>query len=223
MMKKIIIIIATVLVVFGVGILVHDKYLLGSATLCFGMLQVTLMMKGSWVAELLAVFETLVGCGIYYLNGLYGSVIFSILVYVPIGIYSVISWKKNQQDGVVKINKFTLKKSVVVVSLILCFVLILSLLLSIIPSQNLSFLDALSNGLNIAGMLLIAFRYKEGWFFWICCNLVEIVTWSIMISNGSENGIMMIIICVVYIILDVFAIRSFMKMRNNQEKRKMEN
>ncbi len=216
--KKIIIGVITVLSVFLLGWVSKDKYYLGSITLCFGMVQVTLMMKGSWLAELLALFETFASIAIYVFNGLYGTVIFTVLVYIPMGIYSIFSWKNNQQDGVVKMNKFTVKASFIVTSLLLVFTLVLAGLLSLIPSQNLSFLDSLTNGLNIAGVILIAKRYKEGWYFWMLCNVIESITWIIMIINGAPNSIMMLIICVVYLILDFFGVKAFTKIRSEQEK-----
>lgn len=216
--KKIIIGVITVLSVFLLGWVSKDKYYLGSITLCFGMVQVTLMMKGSWLAELLALFETFASIAIYVFNGLYGTVIFTVLVYIPMGIYSIFSWKNNQQDGVVKMNKFTVKASFIVTSLLLVFTLVLAGLLSLIPSQNLSFLDSLTNGLNIAGVILIAKRYKEGWYFWMFCNVIESITWIIMIINGAPNSIMMLIICVVYLILDFFGVKAFTKIRSEQEK-----
>ena len=215
--RKIIVGIATIALVFLVGWICRDDYFLGSITLCFGMLQVTLMAKGSWIAELLALFETIAAIGIYYVNELYGSVIFTFLVYIPIGIYSLCVWKKNDVDGVVKINQFTKKTSLIVVFSIVASTVVLSLLLSLIPNQRLSFMDSLSNCFNIAGCLLLMFRFKEGWIVWIFCNLTEIVTWSILIVSGAPNSIMMLIICVVYIVLDIYAYMSFIKLYKNQQ------
>ena len=137
-------------------------------------------------------------------------------MYVPIGIYSLCVWKKNDVDGVVKINKFTKKTSLIVVLSIILSTFVLSLLLSLIPNQRLSFMDSLSNCFNIAGCLLLMFRYKEGWIVWILCNLTEIGTWSILIAAGAPNSIMMLIICVVYIILDIYAYCSFIKLYQKQ-------
>ena len=117
LLKKSIVILLTVATVFFVGWLCDDKYFLGSFTLCFGLVQVTLMLKGSWTAELLALIECFVSCFIYWTNGLFGTIIFSIIVYIPLGIYNVFSWKKSQNaDGVVKINKFSKKMSIMVIA-----------------------------------------------------------------------------------------------------------
>lgn len=219
LLKKSIIILLTVATVFFVGWLCDDKYFLGSFTLCFGLVQVTLMLKGSWTAELLALIECFVSCFIYWTNGLFGTIIFSIIVYIPLGIYNVFSWKKSQNaDGVVKINKFSKKMSIMVIAGIIFSTAVITTLLSFIPTQNYSVLDALTNMLNIAGVVLIGFRFKEGWYCWIVCNVVECVTWILMIVAGAPNSIMMLIICLVYIVLDVFGIKAFVKMRNNQEK-----
>ena len=218
--KKCFVVALTIAVVFLVGWICDDRYFLGSLTLCFGLVQVTLMLKGSWHAELLALIECVISCFIYWINGLFGTIIFSIIVYIPLGIYNVFSWKKNQTaDGVVKINKFTKKMSLFVFFGIVFSSVVFTTLLTFIPGQNYSAFDALSNMLNIAGVILLGFRYKEGWYCWILCNVVECVTWILMIAAGAPNSIMMLIICLVYIVLDVFGIRAFMKMRNNQELR----
>ena len=139
------------------------------------------------------------------------------MVYIPIGIFNIFSWKKSEINGVVKINKFSLKTSLITVFSILLSTVVLTVLLSLIPGQNYSFLDSLTNMLNIAGVVLLGLRYKEGWYFWIICNLVEMITWILMIVTGAPNSIMMLIICVIYIVLDVFGIKAFVKMRYSQE------
>ncbi len=215
--KYIIISIVTILAVYLVGWISKDEYFLGSTTLCFGLLQVTLMMKGTWVAEVLALLECIMSVAMYVFNGLWGTVIFSALVYIPIGVYGIFSWKKNSVDGVVTINQLTIKKFIILFSSVVIGTTVMSLLLSLIPSQNFSILDSLTNMLNVCGILMINMRYKEGWFFWIACNIVESITWILIIVSGTgSNAIMMLLICVVYLILDVFAYRSFVKMKKKQ-------
>lgn len=204
-------------IIFVLGWIFDDKYYLGSITLCFGVVQVVFMMKGTWVAEVLALFEGIAAIAIYVFNGLWGTVIFSFLIYIPLNIYGIISWKRNQIDGVVKINKLTWKKFFIIAAIVVVGSLGLDLLLSLIPSQQMSLLDSLVNVFNVLGIVMLNLRYKEGWFAWMICNIIESTTWITFIVLGTgSSAVMMLLICITYLILDIFAYRSFVKINTKQ-------
>lgn len=203
---------------FGLGILFKDKYFLGSITLFLGFTQTYFMTKGKWYEEFVGIFETIMSTIVCVFACMYGSAIFTVLVYVPLSIFSIVNWKKHENDNVVNLNKMTVKKSIFAISLVIICAAILSLLLSLIPTQRLAFWDACGDILNICGILLIALRYKEGWIVWIMCNLVELTTWIIVLIKGySQNAIMMIIMSLIYIGLNIWGYISFIKLRKNQE------
>lgn len=207
---------------YGLGILFKDKYLLGSTTLFLGFVQTYFATKGKWFEEFVGIFETIFTAIVCALTCMYGSAIFTIIIYIPLSIFSIINWKKHEKDYEVMLNKMTWKKSLIVISLILILTIILSLLLSLIPTQRLAILDAAGDILNIFGILLIALRYKEGWIVWILCNFVDLSTWIVaLINNYSSNAIMMIIMSLVYIALNIWGFYSFIKLRKNQEQNKL--
>ncbi len=203
---------------FGLGILFKDKYFLGSTTLFLGFTQTYFMTKGKWYEEFVGIFETIMSTIVCFFACMYGSAIFTVLVYIPLSIFRIVNWKKYNNDNVVNLNKMTVKKSIFTISLVIICTAILSLLLSLIPTQRLAFWDACGDILNICGILLIALRYKEGWIVWIMCNLVELTTWIIVLIKGySQNAIMMIIMSLIYIGLNIWGYISFIKLRKNQE------
>lgn len=209
--------IITFSIIFFLGWLFDDKYFLGSITLCFGVVQVIFMMKGTWVAEVLALMECIVCIAVYWFNGLWGTVIFSFLIYIPLNVYGIISWRSNQIDGVIKINQMNWKKFLIIVLIVVVGSVIIDLLLSMIPSQQMSLLDAVVNVLNILGIVMLNLRYKEGWFFWMACNIVESITWITFIVLGTgSSAVMMLLICITYLILDIFAYKSFVKLNTKQ-------
>lgn len=217
LIRYVLITILTFSIIFVLGWLFDDKYYLGSITLCFGVIQVVFMMKGTWVAEVLALFEGIAAIAIYIFNGLWGTVIFSFLLYTPLNIYGIISWKKNQINGVIKINKLTWKKFFIIAAIVVVGSIGLDLLLSLIPSQQMSLLDSLVNVFNVLGIVMLNLRYKEGWFAWMICNIIESVTWIIFIVLGTgSSAVMMLLICITYLILDIFAYRSFVKINTKQ-------
>ena len=203
---------------FGLGILFKDQYLLGSITLFLGFSQTYFMTKGKWYEEFVGIFETVMSTIVCVLACMYGSAIFTILIYIPLSIFSIVNWKKHEKDNMVKLNKMTIKKSIITIFIIVVSTLILSFLLSLIPTQRLSFWDACSDILNICGIALIALRYKEGWILWILCNLVELTTWIIVLIKGySHNAFMMIVMSLIYIGLNIWGYIAFIKLRKNQE------
>lgn len=221
-MKKktftIVFLIASFCVSFGLGILFSDKYLLGSISLFFGCVQTLYTTKGKWFEAAIGILGTLISIIICLLTGLYGSIIFAVIVYIPLSIFNIINWKKHENNAVVKLNKMTPIKSMITILLVIISTALIGFLLSLIPSQKLAFWDACSNILNVCGILLIALRYKEGWIFWIICNFVEITIWILVSINGySQNAIMLIIKNVIYIALNIWGYIAFIKLRKQQE------
>lgn len=203
---------------FGLGIIFKDKYFLGSISLFLGLVQVYFSSKGKWLEKLIGIFENLMTATICFFTALYGSVIFTVLVIIPISIFGIVNWKKHEKEKVVQLNKMTWKKSLIIIAIIVFSALFISYLLSLIPNQKLPILDSTSNILNVCGIALLALRYKEGWIIWIFCNIVELTTWIIALLNGySENAVMMIIICITYIILNIWGFVSFIYLRKSQE------
>lgn len=203
---------------FGLGILFKDKFLLGSLTLFLGFAQTYFMTKGKWYEEFVGIFETIMSTIVCALACMYGGAIFTILIYIPLSIFSIVNWKKNENNDIVQLNKMTASKSIITILLVIVCTAVLSFLLSLIPTQRLAFWDACGDILEISGILLIALRYKEGWIAWILCNIVELTTWIIVLTKGySQNAIMMIIMSVIYIGLNVWGYISFIRLRKNQE------
>ena len=203
----------------ALGFMFDDYLFLGSLTLFLGCLQTLLLSKGFWWEELVGITEALMVAIVALASNLYGTAIFTVLVYVPLSVFSLISWKKHQNGGVVKINKMNTKTSVLLIVLLLVSIVIFSFLLSLVPNQNLPALDTISNMLDICGIILIALRFKEGWIFWIMCSLADFIMWGVLFLQGNTvNSPMMIIVSFVNIIINVFGYWSFIEIRKLQEK-----
>ena len=176
------------------------------------------MTKGKWYEEFVGIFETIMSAVVCIMACMYGSAIFTILVYIPLSIFSIVNWKKHETNEVVELNKMTVKKSILTILLVISCTAIISFLLSLIPTQKLAFWDACVNIFNICGISLIALRYKEGWIVWIICNFIELTTWIIaLLRDYSQNAIMMIIMSVIYIGLNIWGYISFIKLRKKQD------
>ena len=203
---------------YGLGFLLKDKYFLASSTMFFGFLQTHFMSNGKWFEEFFGMFETFSSTLVCILSCMYGSAIFTILVYLPLSIFSIVNWKINEEDKVVKLNKMSLKQSILTILVVLISMFVVANLLSFIPTQKLAFWNSATEILNICALLLIALRYKEGWLVWVIANFVELVMWILAYIHGySQNALMMIILSALYIILNSYGYISFVKLRKKQE------
>lgn len=95
----------TFILSFGLGVLFKDKFLMGSTTLYLGFVQTYFMTKGKWYEEFVGIFETIMSSTVYIFACMYGSAIFTVLIYIPLSIFSIINWKKHENDNVVYIFK----------------------------------------------------------------------------------------------------------------------
>ena len=201
------------------GLIFKDKNLFGAITLFLGCSQIFFMTQGVWWEEIFGLTESLLTAIVCMFANLYGTVIFTVAIFVPLSIFSLVNWKKNQTGGVVKINKMTFKTSAIVVIGLSVAIVVVSFLLSLLPGQNLPVLDTLTNMLDLCAIILLALRYKEGWIFWILCSITDLVIWSLLFSSGSsENALMMIILSVIYIVMYLWGFISFITLRKKQEK-----
>lgn len=197
----------------ALGFIFNDYLFLGSLILFLGGVQTLLLSKGVWWEELIGITEAAVVAFVAYKANLYGTAILTIAVYIPLSVFSLISWKENQHGGRIIVNKMTAKTSVFVILSLVVAVAVVAFLLSLLPNQNLPVLDTLSNMLDICGIVLIALRYKEGWIFWMLCSAIDLVLWSVLhINQSSSNSIMMIIVSILNVLLNAWGLYSFLKM-----------
>lgn len=214
--KEIIIILITIVISFILGIITQD-YILGPLTLIFGFLNSYYMAVGKWQNYIYGILFTLTYACICTINGLYGWLIFSILIYLPVQIYGIINWFKNETDEVVKMKSFTLKNSIIICIATIFFSVLLGLLLSLIPNQNLAFLDSTSQIINICGIILIAIRFRECWYVWLANNVIDLVIWIINFVKGTDNATMTLITSIMYLIMNVIGLISWIKIEKKQK------
>lgn len=211
--------IVTYIFSFGLGLILRDKYLLGSLSMYIAFLQTYFMAYGKWYEEFFGMLGTLVSAVVCVLSGMYATAIFSLAVYIPLSIFSMVNWKKHVKNNEVEPNDMTASQTVLTLALVVAATAAISFLLSLIPSQNLALLDAMGDILNIAGIILIALRYKEGWLVWFIGNGVDLLTWVLVFNRGySQNAIMMIILSAIYFLLNIWGFCSFIRLNRGQKK-----
>lgn len=111
----------------------------------------------------------------------------------------------NENNNVI-VREFTLENSIIIVSSCIVGSFILGYLLNLIPSQNLAFMDATSNIINLCGIVLMMLRFKECWWVWLANNIIDLLIWTIIVINKGEGAIMMLLVSIGYLLLNIYGI-----------------
>ena len=114
-------------------------------------------------------------------------------------------------------KSFTLKNSIIICSLILLLSVILGALLSLIPSQNLAFLDSTSQIINICGIILVAIRFRECWYIWLANNIIDLSIWIINVLKGTANCEMALITSIMYLVMNIIGLILWIKIEHKQK------
>lgn len=140
-------------------------------------------------------------------NNLFGLFFFYIFIFAPLQVSGFISWKKNlDASGSVRVRHFAIKTSIAVMVLCIIGSLLLGYLLTLIPGQQLAFLDSTSNYINLCGVVLMILRFEESWWLWLVNNIVDLVIWIIMTARGGAGSIMMLLVSIGYLLINVYGI-----------------
>ncbi len=216
-LKDIIVIVSTIIISLILG-LIFDDYIWGTLNLTFGFLNAYYMAIGKWENYIFGILFTLTYAYICTVNGLYGWLIFTVIIYLPVQIYGIINWFRNKTDDVVEVKAFTLKNSIIICSSILIGSAVLGFLLSLIPSQNLAFLDSTSQIINVAGVILVAIRFKECWYIWLANNVIDSAIWILNVVNGTVNSEMALITSIMYLFMNVIGLICWLRTERKQKK-----
>lgn len=140
-------------------------------------------------------------------NHLHGLFLFGIIICPLLQIQGYISWGKHlNEEKTVKVREFTLKNSIIITLSCVVGSLVLSYLLTLIPKQQIPFMDAASNTINLCGVILGILRFKECWWIWLVNNIIDLGIWIIMVINQGTGSIMMLLVSIGYLVINIYGI-----------------
>ena len=129
------------------------------------------------------------------------------ILFSPLQIKGFVTWNKNLDDDKnVKVREFTLKNSIIITFLCILGSFMLGYLLSLIPNQQLAFIDASSNCINLCGVILMILRFKEAWWIWLVNNIIDLIMWIVIVCKDGEGSIMMLLVSIGYLIINIYGI-----------------
>lgn len=205
--KSLVIVLLSLALSVALGVLSHDV-VLGTIILFTSLTSAYFATQGRRFQYILGVVNyALMGYAAFQ-NQLFGSASFYIITGVPLSLWGFWQWGKNSDaSGEVKRRKFTLKTSITVVVGCTIASVIVGYLLSLIPSQRLSWLDAASNCVNLCGIILMTLRYAESWWLWLINNAIDLSIWTIvLLGGGSAEAPMMFASSVAYFAINIYGV-----------------
>lgn len=199
------------------GILTKD-YFLGTIVLSTGLLCAYFASEEKKISYIFGFINYLLMGYISLINNLYGIFFCYIFLFSPLQIKGYLTWNKNQnKDNNVKVREFNFKNSLLIIVACTIGSLLFSYLLILIPNQQLAFLDATSNCINLCGVILMILRFKEAWWLWLINNIIDLMIWIIM---TTENGTwMMLFTSIGYLLINIYGIIKWNKDAKMEDKR----
>lgn len=206
MKREYIIVISCLLLSLISGILAHDL-VIGGLTLFTALLCAYYSSEGKRVCYIWGLINYLFIGYTSLRNHLYGLFLFSMIVCPLLQIQGYISWSRHlNEEKTVRVREFTLKNSIIITLLCIVGSLFLSYLLTLIPGEQIPFMDAASNIINLCGVILGILRFKECWWVWLANNVVDLIIWIMMVINQGSGAVMMLLVSIGYLVINIYGI-----------------
>lgn len=172
---------------------------------------------GKWYNYAYGAVFAIINSYVSWQSHLYGIACLSALLYFPLQIQGMVDWHtRKNKNSEVKVRGFNTKTSILIT--ICCFAgsVALGSILTKIPGQELAFLDATSNAINICAIILMNLRFRECWWVLLGNNVADLAIWIINFSNQTPNSLMMLIVSIGYLGLNIIGLLKWEKIKNKR-------
>ncbi len=190
-------------IALAVSIIGKESFFLLTTTIS-GLLCVIMAAKGNIWTYPIGLYNTFSYAYIAYINGLFGEMALNLFFYVPTALIGWFMWRKKLNGNTVLMRAISNTKRALLFISCISATALLGYGLSLIPTQNTPYIDALTNVLSIFATLLMMCRFKEQWFLYISLNIFTVFMWSLRFANGSEEGLMMLMMWSLYLINSIY-------------------
>jgi len=185
--------------IFGI---IHDDIFLGSTILATGLLSFFFASEGRRVHYILGFINYLLMGYVSLKNHLYGIFFFYTFIFAPLETQGYITWSNNlDPTNQIVVKSLNLKNTLLIIIVSTVGSIILGYILSLIPSQRLALLDAISNILNLFGTILLILQYRESWWILLMNNIMDLIIWLLI-----GRHIMMIIVSFGFLLINIYGI-----------------
>lgn len=216
--KNIIVTLICILLSLIAGIITNDL-LLGGSTLLTGLLCAYFASEGKQSNYVFGLLNYLLMSFVSLKNNLYGIFFCYLFIFSPLQIKGYLSWNKNlDKEESVIVRNFTLKNSFIIITSCIIGSILFGYILSLIPNQEIAFMDASSNCINLCGVILMILRFKESWWLWLVNNIIDLLIWISRTMNHGSNSIMMLLVSIGFLLINIYGIIKWTKSSKKESK-----
>ncbi|NMO94272.1 nicotinamide riboside transporter PnuC [Paenibacillus lemnae] len=184
--------------------IVSKDTLFGFSVFITGVLCVVLTAKGKLMSYVFGMYNTFGYAYLSYTNGLFGEVMLNLLFFVPMNVVGFLMWRNHFQSGKLVMRQMDVKGIPIVGAVCIAGFLLLGYGLSLIPGQNSPYIDAVTTVLSVVATILMVRRFKEQWLLYIVLNIFTVLLWVIRTLDGSDDGVIMIVMWSAYLMNAVY-------------------
>ena len=185
----------------------------------FGILTLFFVAKGKILGIIIGIIQCVMYIVICFYNRLYGEVIISCLISIPIMIAILVSWIRNLgvRDKIVKVNKSISPLEWVVSTLSVALIsFALYFLLEYFNTANL-IISTLSIFFGVMSDYLMVRRCEYGFVFEILCNVIKMCLWIfLVVQNNDLSYITTISQYLMYLSLNIVGMINWIRMKRRQ-------
>ena len=181
-----------------------------------GIATALLSSKAKWYAYVVGIIQLVFYCLASYFSTNYGELLLSVVIVFPMYVYTLTTWKRNNDDKHnVVVNKLNVKEVTIVllsqVALFFAYYFILKAFNT--PLVIVATFSILTRTLAVYFM---SRRSPLGYLSYITNDIISIVVWSIPLANGDLSYLPIIINFVLSLVNDINAIFRWRRLSKRQ-------
>ena len=207
-----------ILIIFSIIFKINVLYFFSTF---FGIIAVSFLSKGNIVGIFISFIQIAFYSTISYINGLYGEVISNACITLPLYIANVIAWAKNlhSKTGEVKIAPTVSVKEIILAIFAATIISVGMYYLLDVFNTNALLFSTLTFALNLLGVYFLIRRNSINFLFYVLSNITGIIMWIIIFNETKDYSIIATFINLsVFLILNIYGIFNWKKLKNNQKK-----
>jgi nicotinamide mononucleotide transporter PnuC len=217
---EIIFLIASVVLPVTVGV-VSGSGLLEICTSVLSLIVAIFTAKAKIEGYVLCLVSAVLYAIVSYKVQLYGETIICAVINIPVVIYGIINWARNQRKDNSKGNVVTIgwTGATEVICVVLSQIIMgvgYYFMLKAFNTENL-LLSTISICTSVLAGYLVARRSQLGLFGYAVNDIVVITLWALITANGSPNSAVMLVMPCMYLINDIYGTIEWRRLKKGQK------
>lgn len=158
------------------------------ASLWLYMVANNLLARGKMLGVLISIISASLYVVVSFFAKVYGEVIINVLLYIPLDVIALITFKRNKNNNTqeLDVRKLNAKKWLITTGLTILLTAAIFVVLYFIPGQVYPLLNSISISLFLFALFLRNLRFMEFWWFNLLGNLVSIIMWIVISTSAAE-------------------------------------